>query len=102
MGEYEQVSEHESKDWVSRDFVVSEGDQLPSDADEAYLFKVILQGHDVFENEEGEIVEGEEKYLSTNLFEYLEEAEGNAEYLRRSYKGRWTQDNVIIRAYFRK
>lgn len=103
MGEFAQISEHESTkgDWVSKDYVVSEGDSLPWEAEnEAYLYKVILRGHDVYEDEEGKITQGEQKYLSTNLYENIDEAEGDAEMLKRSYKGRWEQEDVIIRAYF--
>jgi hypothetical protein len=95
MAEFEQIAEHEAQDsrfgeWVSKDFIKSEGDYLP-DADEAKLFKVILQGTDA---------DGNERYLSTGIFETLDEAYEAGEALASEYSGDVSIGTTIVRAYY--
>ncbi len=95
MAEFEQIAEHEAEDsrfgeWVSKDFIKSEGDYLPNE-DEAKLFKVILHGTDA---------DGNDRYLSTGIFGSLDEAYEAGEALANEYSGDVSVGQVIIRAYY--
>ena len=94
--EYSQVSEHEGAngEWISRDYEKTE-DGIPPDAfDDARLFKEIL----VYTDEDGN-----KHYVSTNVFENLDEADEAAEVLEGEYEdvyGGGGSFSVVIRAYF--
>lgn len=100
MGEFQQVYEHESKNFLARDFEGTLSDKLPPDIEDgAYSFKVILKGHDEVEDEEGNPIKGDTRFLSTNIYESLEEAMGDAEGLADSYSETWEMDSIIVRVY---